>query len=75
VFDGDMDKLRDIFLFVCFALGAIAVVLCVFQAWNGKTESAYALGAAALLCGGFLFLSQIKAFKVGEAVQVELRET
>jgi hypothetical protein len=75
VFDGDMDKLRDLFLFVCFALGAIAVVLCVFQAWTGKTESAYALGAAALLCGGFLFLSQIKAFKVGEAVQVELRET
>ncbi len=72
--DGDMEKLRDIFVFVCFALGVVALILCVFQAWNGKIGSASALGAAFVVCGVFLFLSPIKTFKVWE-VQVELRET
>jgi hypothetical protein len=73
VIDGDMEKLREIYVFVCFALGVAALILCVFQAWNGKTGSASALGVAFVICGVFLFLSQIKAFKLGE-VQVELRE-
>ncbi len=72
--DGDMDKLREIYIFVCFALGVVALILCVFQAWNEKTGSATALGVVFVVCGVFLFLSQIKAFKVWE-VQVELRET
>jgi hypothetical protein len=74
VIDGDMEKLREIYVFVCFALGVVALILCVFQAWNGKIGSAAALGAAFVVCGVFLFLSQIKTFKVWE-VQVELRET
>jgi hypothetical protein len=74
VIDGDMEKLREIFVFVCFALGVVALILCVFQAWNGKIGSASALGVAFVVCGVFLFLSQIKTFKVWE-VQVELRET
>jgi hypothetical protein len=74
VIDGDMDKLREIYIFVCFALGVVALILCVFQAWNEKTGSATALGVVFVVCGVFLFLSQIKAFKVWE-VQVELRET
>jgi hypothetical protein len=74
VIDGDMDKLREIYIFVCFALGVAALILCVFQAWNEKTGSATALGVVFVVCGVFLFLSQIKAFKVWE-VQVELRET
>jgi hypothetical protein len=74
VIDGDMEKLREIYVFVCFALGMVALILCVFQAWNGKIGSASALGAAFVVCGVFLFLSQIKTFKVWE-VQVELRET
>jgi len=61
-------------LLVCFALGVVALILCVFQAWSGKIGSASALGAAFVICGVFLFLSQIKTFKVWE-VQVELRET
>jgi hypothetical protein len=69
-----MEKLREIYVFVCFALGVAALILCVFQAWNGKIGSAYALGLAFVVCGVFLFLSQIKTFKVWE-VQVELRET
>jgi len=74
VIDGDMEKLREIYVFVCFALGVVALILCVFQAWSGKIGSASALGAAFIICGVFLFLSQIKTFKVWE-VQVELRET
>src|ERR1051325_9623353 len=69
-----MERLREIYVFVCFALGVTALSLCVFQAWYGKTGSASALGAAFVVCGLFLFLSQVKAFKVWE-VQVELRET
>ena len=72
--DGDMEKLREIYVFVCFALGVVALILCVFQAWNDKTKSATALGVVFVACGVFLFLSQIKTFKVWE-VQVELRET
>ena len=72
--DGDMEKLREIYVFVCFALGVVALILCVFQAWNEKTGSATALGVVFVVCGVFLFLSQIKTFKVWE-VQVELRET
>jgi len=74
VIDGDMEKLREIYVFVCFALGVVALIICVFQAWSGKIGSASALGAAFVICGVFLFLSQIKTFKVWE-VQVELRET
>jgi hypothetical protein len=74
VADTDMEKLREIYVFVCFALGASAIILAVFQAWNGKIASASALGAAFVICGVFLFLSQIRTFKVWE-VQVELRET
>jgi hypothetical protein len=74
VIDGDMEKLRAIFVFVCFALGVAGLILCVFQAWSEKTGSAFALGFAFVICGIFLFFSQIKAFKVGE-IQVELRET
>lgn len=72
--DGDMEKLREIYVFVCFAFGVVALILCVFQAWNGKIGSASALGVAFVLCSVFLFLSEIKTFKVWE-VQVELRET
>jgi hypothetical protein len=74
VIDGDMEKLREIYVFVCFALGVAALILCVFQAWNDKTKSATALGVVFIACGVFLFLSQINTFKVWE-VQVELRET
>ena len=70
--DGDMEKLRAIYVFVCFALGVAALILCVFQAWNGKIGSASALGA--VFVSLFRFLSQIKTFRVWE-VQVELRET
>jgi hypothetical protein len=74
VLDGDMDKLREIFLFVCFIAAVGTLILCAFQAWNGKTGSAAALGAVFVVCALFLFLSQIKAFKVWQ-VEVELRET
>jgi hypothetical protein len=75
VIDGDMEKLREIFGFVCFALGVVALILCVFQAWSGKVQSSYALLVAFAVCAVFVFLSQIKAFKVAEVLQVETRET
>ncbi|MGL3109027.1 hypothetical protein [Bradyrhizobium sp. BR 1432] len=69
--DGDMEKLREIFTLVCFAMGIAALILCIHQAW--KTGSTATLGAAFIVCALFVFLSQIKTFKVWE-VQVELRE-
>jgi hypothetical protein len=75
VIDGDMEKLREIFVFVCFIIAVGALILGVFQAWSGKTESAYALIVAAVVCAVFVFFSQIKAFKVAEVLQVETRET
>ncbi len=72
--DGDMEKLREIYVFVCFAFGVVALILFVFQAWNGKSWSASALGLAFVACSVVLFLPQIKTFKVGK-IQVELRET
>jgi hypothetical protein len=74
VVENDMEKLREIFAFVCFAMGICALILAVFQAWNGKMASAVGLGMAFAVCGIVLFLSQIKTFKVWQ-VEVELRET
>jgi membrane associated rhomboid family serine protease len=74
VIDGDMEQLRAIFLFVCFFIAVGALILSAFQAWSGRIGSASALGAIFLVCGLYLFLSQIKAFKVWQ-VEVELRET
>ena len=68
-----MDKLREIFTFVCFAMGIVALILCVFQGWTGNTSSAKSLGAAFVVCALFVFFSQIKTFKIWE-VQVELRD-
>jgi hypothetical protein len=73
VIEGDMEKLREIFTFVCFAMGIAALILCVFQGWVGNSGSAKSLGAAFVACALFVFFSQIKTFKVWE-VQVELRE-
>jgi hypothetical protein len=74
VAEGDMDKLREIFVFVCFAMGVCALILTVYQGWSGKVAPAIILGMTALGCGSFLFLSQIKVLKLWE-FQVELRET
>jgi hypothetical protein len=70
----DVEKLREIFAFVCFAMGVCSLILAVFQAWNGKMVSAAALGMAFAVCAMVLFLSQIKTLKVWQ-VEVELRET
>jgi hypothetical protein len=76
VIDGDMEKLREIYVFVCFGLGVVALILCVFQAWSGEIRSAFALGVLFVVCGVFVFWPQIKTFKVGVGqVEVELRET
>jgi hypothetical protein len=74
VSEGDMDKLRDVFVFVCFAMGVCALILSLYQGWSGRTGSAIFLFTAALGCGAFLFLPSIKVFKLWE-FQVELRET
>jgi hypothetical protein len=58
------DKLRELFIFVCFTMGVVALILCVFQAWSGKLGSATTLGTAFIVCGVFVFLSQIKTFKL-----------
>jgi hypothetical protein len=70
----DVEKLRKIFAFVCFAMGVCSLILAVFQAWNGKVISAAALGLAFAVCAMVLYLSQIKTLKVWQ-VEVELRET
>ncbi|QWG17240.1 hypothetical protein KMZ68_20010 [Bradyrhizobium sediminis] len=69
-----MEKLREIYIFVAFVVGVGCLLLAAFQAWSGNMKSAAGLGTAFVVCGIFLFLSQIKTFKVWE-VQVELRET
>jgi hypothetical protein len=69
-----MEKLREIFIFVCFAMGICSLILAVFQAWNEKPVSAAGLGLAFAVCGIVVFLSQIKTFKVWN-VEVQLRET
>ena len=69
-----MEKLREVFVFVCFAMGICGLILAVFQAWNGKMASAGGLLLAFAVCGIVVFLSQIKTFKVWQ-VEVELRET
>jgi uncharacterized membrane protein len=74
VVESDMDKLRELFVFVCFAIGVCGIILAVYQGWQGKVASATMLGMLFVVCGLFLFLSQIKTFKIWE-VQVELRET
>ena len=74
VAEGDTDKLRELYVFICFALGACALVLSVYQAWEGKVASATTLVVLFVICGVFLFLPQIRMFKVWQ-VQVELRET
>ncbi|MGY8631755.1 hypothetical protein RAD15_04540 [Bradyrhizobium sp. 14AA] len=68
-----MEKLRELFTFVCFGLGAISLLLCVFQGWHEKYGSASILLVTGIMCGVFVFLSQVKTFKVWE-VQVELKE-
>jgi hypothetical protein len=74
VVDNEMEKLREIYVFVCFAMGICGLILAVFQAWNGKMVSAGGLLLAFAVCGIVVFLSQIKTFKVWQ-VEVELRET
>jgi len=74
VIENNMEKLREIFAFVCFAIGVAALILSVFQAWNEKLASAAALGVAFAVCGIVIYLSQIKTFKVCK-FEVELRET
>lgn len=69
-----MEKLREIYVFAAFLVGVGCLLLAAFQAWSGNMKSAAGLGTAFVVCGIFLFWSQIKTFKVWE-VQVELRET
>jgi len=71
---GDMEKLREIFAFVCFAMGICSIILAVYQLWNEKFISAAGLGVAFAVCGIVVYLSQIKTFKVWQ-IEVELRET
>ncbi|QQO19445.1 hypothetical protein JJB98_05780 [Bradyrhizobium diazoefficiens] len=71
---GDMEKLREIFAFVCFAMGICSLILAVYQLWNEKFISAAGLGVAFAVCGIVVYLSQIKTFKVWQ-IEVELRET
>jgi hypothetical protein len=74
VIDGDMKRLQELLVFVCTIVAIGALILCAFQAWNKEFRSASAFGVIFVLCAVFLFLPQIKAFKVWE-VQVETRET
>ena len=69
-----MEKLRDIFVFICFIGGASALILGLYQAWNDKLLSALGLGIGFVLCAAFLFLSQVKTLKLWE-LQVELHHT
>ena len=71
---GDMEKLREIFAFVCFAMGICSLILATYQLWNEKFISAAGLGLAFAVCGIVVYLSQIKTFKVWQ-IEVELRET
>ena len=70
----ELEKVRDVYVFVCAALGTFALILTVYQAAHGKITSSAALGAAFVVCGLFVFIPQLKAFKVW-GVEAELKET
>ena len=59
---------------MCAALGTFTLILTVYQAAHGKLTSSAALGAAFVVCGLFVFIPQLKAFKVW-GVEAELKET
>lgn len=42
----ELEKVRDVYVFVCAALGTFALILTVYQAAHGKLTSSAALGAA-----------------------------
>lgn len=66
-----MEKLKDLYIFIGFLVGAGSVLLAAFQAWNDKPGSALVFAFIFALCGSFVFISQIKTLKVWE-MQVEL---
>jgi hypothetical protein len=69
----DMERLREIFTYVCAAMGTFALILAVYHASNNRLQAAMLLGVGFVLCGMFVFISQIKAFKVWQ-IEVQLRE-
>jgi len=69
----DMERLREVFTYVCAAMGVFALIFTVYQATNGKVQSAVMLFFVFALCGSYVFISQIKAFKVWQ-VEIQLRE-
>lgn len=69
----DMERLREVFTYVCAAMGVFALIFTVYQATNNKLQSAGVLFLVFALCGAYVFISQIKAFKVWQ-VEVQLRE-
>lgn len=68
-----MEKLREVFTYVCAAMGIFALILTVYQATNSKIQSALVLLLIVALCGAYVFISQIKVFKVWQ-IEVQLRE-
>jgi len=68
-----MDRLREVFTYVCAAMGTFALILAVYQAANNKLQSSLVLFLLFGLCGTYVFISQIKAFKVWQ-IEVQLRE-
>ncbi|HWK96420.1 MAG TPA: hypothetical protein VNR39_13455 [Pseudolabrys sp.] len=71
---GEPDKLKEILLFVAFVVGASTLLLSAFQFWSGKLPSAAGLLVCFVICGVFVFLPQIKSFKLWQ-VEVELNQT
>jgi hypothetical protein len=54
-------------------MGIFGLILAVYQAANDRLPSAGVLFLIFALCGVYVFISQIKAFKVWQ-IEVQLRE-
>jgi hypothetical protein len=66
-------NMREVFTYVCAAMGIFALIFTVYQAANNRIQSAILLFFVFALCGAYVFISQIKAFKVWQ-VEIQLRE-
>ena len=68
-----LEKVREVFTYVCAAMGIFSIIFCVYQAANNRIQSALICFLAFALCGTYVFIAQIKAFKVWQ-IEVQLRD-
>ena len=69
----ELEKVRDVYVFVCAALGTFALILTVYQVAHGKITSSAAPRSGICCTVSSVSIPQLKAFKVW-GVEAELKE-